>query len=336
LSLNLERFQRSPVPAPGTAPNIWSSVPVAGGPERSPAGAASAHDSAPSAGPEPAPSPGSEPVLGPATPAGGLRGRQLPAADLAAAFDSRGPVVDLDAFRALVAAHARRRHLRPRDVPRFDGLLEAGLVDKRGRLTSNGKLVVEMVLLAEHRVVLQAPDPARPLAFQAHVLGGRVLILTETAGEAPAPEGDPAAGVQVALDFRSRTELASSMAQWARLAWNAAPPRDPELRLDWEQVQEQFVHGAAGAAGGPHSGIWSSPWAGWAMIVDDRAPQIVVVTIGVHAYSLTRPDQDTALLTWVPAADLWSEIQLGLEPVVAEVNRPAPVSTPPSGSARIR
>jgi hypothetical protein len=244
--------------------------------------------------------------------------QEFPADELAEPFRTRGPRVHVDAVRAMARARGRRFHLSRRAVPddgSFEALVHSGLLTERGRLTEDGFGLAEVIADAPLRIRMHASAHAVPLIFEAHLFGGRALILATDSPAQVLARGDDGStrgaaddtACHIGLDMSGVGRLPLAMACWAGLHPSSVPARR-EYTMAWEAVEARFTGAATPEAGGVPDLLDDQPWTGWAVSSEPAGATMTLVGAGEHTFRLTRPADDTAQLTWVPAEEVWTDL----------------------------
>lgn len=237
-----------------------------------------------------------------------------------------GPEIGRPGLDLLVRAASDQLDTRRLDEPERQALARmtgVELLDERGRLTEDGRYVVEVMRRAEHHVRVEATCGMAPFTFDAYSAGDRTVVL---AGVSPvgwagsrAPGADIAAMAQrVWVETMPTSALPLELARWLGLrpAWSVAvSPEALPLATLTARVDDPETPVPDGADVRLQR-AWREPWFMWSIrtAAGSTAASEPPGTVGINAgdagfFVLTAAeDEESATLQPWPSEAIWGRL----------------------------
>ena len=241
-------------------------------------------------------------------------------------FRSAGPSLDRADVEALVTLD-RTLRLR-RTAPA--GLVAAGLVDERGRLTDDGRTVTAALTSPTGRLRVESARGSTPLVLDVYLRSGWALVLSTASPAAltapPRGEDIVTTATGLGLDYVDVAQVPTMIASWVGLApaWSlATSPQDLPESLVRRRVDDPGTPPPASAdANLRHA--WEQPWFLWTLQAASSPTGRVLVNAGrAGHFALTQPtgapgadagagsgtdDERTVGFRAAPSASLWRDL----------------------------
>jgi hypothetical protein len=219
----------------------------------------------------------------------------------AQAWASAGPTLSREGFELLrrsAAGDLRVRRLGTGEVAQLDRLVEAGLLDAKGRLTDPGLRVAGTLAQPQGKVHVEAAVGRIPFSFQASLRGDHAVVVA-TASPRPWSGSDPDAeqvGLGPAWSLATEPELLPESVVTARL-------EDPDVP-------------APAGADAVLREVWRQPWYLWTLRTTASQHGLVVVHAGDRGcYAMAGgPEPGVVAFRALSSYDVW----LRLHELVAE------------------
>lgn len=233
-------------------------------------------------------------------------------------FRSVGPSLDRADLEALVAAG--RPALLRRSTP--PALVEADLMDGRGRLTDSGRSVHAMLTAADGRLRVESVRGSTPLVLDVYVRQGWALTVST---RSPAAIAEPPRGqdivttaTRIGLDHVDAARVPMDVAAWVGLApaWSlATEPVDVPEALLRRRVDDPTTPPAPDADAHLRY-VWQQPWFLWTLQASGSTSGRIMVNAGrAGHFALTTPDGGPAAaeaglvgFRAMPSAAVWRDL----------------------------